>query len=358
MSGLRGLGRALLLFAIRLLFRAAPKPAPKLDPSRIRRVLVVRTDPRVGNVLLTTPLVRALRQGLPGARVDWLVAAGKENLVAGLADRILPFQKRDLFRAPWRFFAFVLALRREGYDVAIDAGHWHAFSFTSLWATRFSGAPVRIGHRRGLSERFLTHEVEHAVEVEREVPAKLELLRPLGIAAAGEGLDTTVDRDPAARALAQQICGAAPAGPLVGLNPGARKADHRWPPEAFAALAVRLRQEVGATSLVLWGPGEEELARAVASASEGAARLAPPTNLAALAAVFRHCALVVTNDTGPMHLAVACGAPVAAVLLAQDGGRWSHRGRFAGVAVRTASPQDVEKVFEAARWLLSGAAAA
>jgi ADP-heptose:LPS heptosyltransferase len=89
------------------------------------------------------------------------------------------------------------------------------------------------------------------------------------------------------------------------------------------------------------------------AASEGRARLAPPTDLAALAAIFRESALVVTNDTGPMHLAVATGAPVVAVLLAKDGARWSHRGRFAGVAVSAeGGDEDVAKVVEAARALL------
>jgi ADP-heptose:LPS heptosyltransferase len=66
--------------------------------------------------------------------------------------------------------------------------------------------------------------------------------------------------------------------------------------------------------------------------SNGRARLAPPTDLDALAAYFRGAACVVTNDTGPMHLAVACGAPVVALQLSADAARWSHQGpRFAGV---------------------------
>lgn len=344
MSVVRALGRALLLLLVRLLYRKSPLPAPAIDASKVARVLVVRTDPRVGNVLLTTPLVRALRRGLPGARVDWLVAAGKEPLVEGLADRILPFPKKDFFRAPWRFWGLVAALRRERYDVVVEAGHWHAFSFTSLWLARATGAPVRLGHARGEASRFLTHPVDRDPAVEREVPAKLELLKPLGIPAAGEELETTIDRAAEVPELG--------AGKVVALNPGARKADHRWPPEAFGALARRLASELAATPVVLWGPGEEPLASAVVAASGGAARLAPPTDLAALAAAFRHSALVVTNDTGPMHLAVAAGAPVVAVLLAEDGPRWSHRGRFEGVAVRAASGEDVAKVFEASKRLL------
>ncbi|MGI5865170.1 MAG: glycosyltransferase family 9 protein, partial [Myxococcales bacterium] len=308
---MKGLGRAALLWLVRLLFRPAPEPPAPIDVSRIRKLLVVRTDTRVGNVLLTTPLVRALRRGRPGARVDFLVAAGKERLVEGLADRTVVFAKRDFFRAPWRFVRFLLALRRERYDAVVEAGHWHAFSFTSLWLTRWAGAPVRIGHARGPSERFLTHRVVKDPTVVREVPSKLELLRPLGLEPDGEQLDTTVDAsDPEAAQAVKQVRALVEGKRYAALNPGARKADHRWPAEAFGALARRLRTSCDLVPLVLWGPGEEAIAQAVVGASGGAAVLAPPTRLGALAAVFRHSAVVITNDTGPMHLAVATGAPV------------------------------------------------
>jgi ADP-heptose:LPS heptosyltransferase len=103
------------------------------------------------------------------------------------------------------------------------------------------------------------------------------------------------------------------------------------------------------------------LARQVVAGSGGAARLAPPSDLDQLAAIFRRAALVVTNDTGPMHLAVACGAAVLALLLSRDGARWSHRGpAFAGVPVsadgggREAGASDeLEQVAAAARSLLA-----
>ena len=357
MSGVRGWGRALLLALVRMWYRRAPRPAPPVgETSAVRKVLVIRTDPRVGNVLLTTPLVRALRRGLPRTRIDWLVAEGKQGLVEGLADRLLPFRKKDLFQAPWRFWRFVRRLRAERYDVVVEAGHWHAFSFTSAWLARATSAPVRIGHERGESDRFLTHPVPHDPSIEREVPAKLELLRPLGIAPCGEELETTVDRDEAVRARAEAIV--AGLGRVVAINPGARKADHRWPPEAFGELAGRLAQELAVAPLVTWGPGEEAIAGRAAAASRGAAQMAPATDLAVLAAVFRRCALVITNDTGPMHLAVATGAPVIAALLAEDGARWSHTGRFVGIPVSGAvDPADITKIVAAARELLRASGA-
>jgi heptosyltransferase III len=86
----------------------------------------------------------------------------------------------------------------------------------------------------------------------------------------------------------------------------------------------------------------------VAASSGGAASMAPPSDLGRLAALFRRAALVVTNDTGPMHLAAACGAPVLALLHAPEGVRWTHPGpRFAALV----SPA-VAEAAEAARRLL------
>jgi ADP-heptose:LPS heptosyltransferase len=160
------------------------------------------------------------------------------------------------------------------------------------------------------------------------VEAKLLLLRGLGLAPPpAPPLETALGSSPAARERARvALRELGIAGPFVALNPGARKADHRWPARAFGALAARVHKREGLPSVVLWGPGERPLAEAVRAASGTAAQLAPETDLDGLAAFFREAALVVANDTGPMHLAVACGAFVLALGMSADAERWSHPG--------------------------------
>lgn len=328
------LGRIILEGLVRLLYRS--RPGGPIDASSLKKVLVVRVDPRVGDVLLTTPLLRALKKGLPDARVDLLLAAGKEPLVQGLCDVLIPFRKKDFFQHPVRFWSVIRRLRKERYDAVVEAAHWHAFSFTSSWLAHVAGAPIRIGHDRSLAGRFLTHAVAKDPTNQREVPSKLELLRPLSIAADGEALDTTVDASPdAVKAVMDSVASLCGGKGYAALNPGARKADRRWSPQGFGALSKALADRTGLVPLVLWGPSEESIARQVVESSQGAAILAPPTDLAQLAACFRHSELVVTNDTGPMHLAVATGTKVLAVLTHEDGPRWTPaRGpRFEGVCV-------------------------
>jgi ADP-heptose:LPS heptosyltransferase len=198
--------------------------------------------------------------------------------------------------------------------------------------TLWSGAPVRIGHRRGEAERLLTHAVEKDPRVAYDAAAKLELLRPLGLEPPRcPPLQTALGQREAPR-LAALFVG----GPVLLLNPGGRKADHRWEPALFAQTVAALPPPFQV--FVAWGPGEEPLAQALVEKTPGA-RLLPPTNLAELAGALRSCALFLTNDTGPMHLAAAVGTPTVAVILAADAARWTSPGpRFKAVTVAGLEP--------------------
>ena len=354
LAKIQKLGKRLLLWLVRTAFVEGADAPP---PLAVRSILVVRTDDRVGNLLLTTPLLVALREGFPGARLGLLCAARRAVVVegAGLVDELWRFEKTDLFRRPWRFFAFCLRLRRAGYEVAVEAGHWHAFSFTAGMLVRWSGAPVRIGHRRGEAARLLSHAVEKDPAVAYDATAKLELLRPLGIEpGACPPLRTQLGFGVGAGRF-RALFGAAPA--LV-VNPGGRKADHRWPVEQFCRAAAEIRERHGLHVWIAWGPGEEALAEALRVGLGEGAVLLPPTDLEDLAAALRGCALFLTNDTGPMHLGVAVGAPTVGVFLAEDWERWAAPfAHFRAAPVRgLAEAAALRRVLDAGEALVSSGA--
>ncbi len=120
---------------------------------------------------------------------------------------------------------------------------------------------------------------------------------------------------------------------LVAINPGAGRADKRWPIARLTAVAERLATEAGARILLLWGPDEAHLAREIRDGLSARAMLAPPTDLDELAGLLRRAALVIANDTGPLHLAAALGTSVSRALrtdaiLAQ----WAVRGALSRAA--------------------------
>jgi lipopolysaccharide heptosyltransferase I len=101
--------------------------------------------------------------------------------------------------------------------------------------------------------------------------------------------------------------------PFALINPGAAWPNKRWSPERYGEIATFLRDIRGLRSLVLWGPGEAELASAVVDASKGAARLAPATSIPDILALARAASLFIAGDTGPLHLAGAVGTPIVAI---------------------------------------------
>jgi heptosyltransferase-3 len=345
-SRLRDAGRSIVVGLAGLLF---PRPRAGLPPrDALRKVLVVRTDERVGNQLLTTPLLRALKVGLPGAELHLLAPRQARAIAPPHVDRLWLWQKRDAFRAPHRFLSQLQALRRERFDLVVDASHWSAFSLTTVLLTRLVGGRATLGHDRGESARFLSVAVPHDPAIASEVPAKLELLAPLGLPDRGLAPETGLGLDPAP---ARALLATAGVGdrPFAVLNPGARLADRRWPPEPYAEVARGLAAR-GLAVLVVWGPGEEPIAREIAARS--GTTLAPPTDLSLLAGLMRGARLVVTNNSGPMHLAAAVGAPTVGVFFAGDSARWGHRvPTFAAAEVR--SPADAPLVLAACDRLLA-----
>lgn len=310
----RGIERALVAMLGLVLGALARRATPGAP---IRRVLVLRVDPRVGNVLLTTPLLDVLAEVCPDAEVSALVAASKQALVPP-PTRALAFDKRALVRAPLRFARALWSIRALRADVAIDASHAHELSTTSSLLLAWTGAPVRIAHARPGAAWVAT--VAVPVPDGDETVAKCSLAWPLARPGARplRPMRTELGRAGAGAALAEA---AMPRDRRwVGLMPGARKPDHRLDPAVFAG-AARAARAAGYTPIVLWGPGEEALAAPVVAAG---AELAPPTDLDALAACLRRCDAVVANDTGPMHLAVAVGAPTVGLFVAGDHARWGH----------------------------------
>ncbi len=106
---------------------------------------------------------------------------------------------------------------------------------------------------------------------------------------------------------------AAQSAPLALVNPGAAWPNKRWPADRLAEVCRVLHERHRLTPVVLWGPGEEGLARSVASASNDVATVAPPTGLRDFVALARSARLMISGDTGPLHIAAALGVPAVAL---------------------------------------------
>jgi lipopolysaccharide heptosyltransferase I len=297
------------------------RPAGSLTASD--HVLIVRLG-AVGDVLRVLPAVRRIRSAFPGLRLSWVVEDLSRPLLEGHPDidTVIPFPRRALRAAAGRPDALLAIarelrdrLRRERFTAAIDLQS----SFKSGCVTLLSGARRRIGfsppHCREMSFLFTTEWVALSSPWLNRVDRNLEIAARLG-AADGPAEARLPERPEEGGAAGALIDTLVPRGaPVVVLSPAvSRRQWHKaWPWPHYARLATLLHQSTGVKPIVVWGPGEEGLARSVVETAGSAATLAPPTDLRSLAALLRRADLFIGADTGPMHLAWVTGCRVVAL---------------------------------------------
>jgi ADP-heptose:LPS heptosyltransferase len=321
-------------------------------------ILIVRLG-ALGDVVHAMPVVAAVRAAWPACRIGWLVHQPYAKLVSRVrgVDAVYPVRRAlDM--------ATMGAVRAARYDVCLDL---QGLMKSAAYA-RASGARRVVGFSRDLLREPLAALVygETGGEVGGHVIDKnLSLLRRLGIEPGPPRIDLDVPDSPAVAGVYELIRrihdprgtdssprstvyglrstaqGSSPAvhslrsddevtpasprrgflseeptpcshqpTPFILLNPGAGWPNKQWPADRFGQLAARVRDATGLPSVVLWGPREASLAAAVVRSSDGAAVMAPQSDLDDMLAVLRAASVVVAGDTGPLHLAAAVGTPV------------------------------------------------
>jgi len=282
----------------------------------VNRILIVRLS-ALGDIVHALPVLSALLRSFPSATVDWLVEENYAAILAladGLHRRIIVRATSSFDRPGAVSFGGALGyaraaafLRAERYDAALDL---QGLVKSATWA-RVSGARRVIGFDRAhLREEFAATLYSETVvpNVAGHVIQKnLSILSALQVPAGAPELPL---HPIAAAATIEAIRAAGGAERYIVLNPGAAWPNKCWPPERFGAVAAALRDRAGLSTLVTWGPKERALADSVSQASAGAATPAPATSVADLAVLMRDAALVISGDTGPLHIAAAVGAPV------------------------------------------------
>jgi heptosyltransferase-1 len=302
------------------------------------RVLITRLS-SMGDIVHAWPMADALAAA-GGFELAWAVEACYRPIIAGhpgIATAIEADTGRwahaPLSPSTWRAIAALSKeLRAFAPEVVLDP-QGLVKSAACGW---LSGAARRVGLARAARRElaagaFYTERVAPPAAARHVVDINLCLLFVLGIDSPSEGVPDATFLLKQAPSLAWR-----PEAASIALVPGSGKGGKSWPPAAFSELARRLSSQ-GKPVLVLWGPGEEALARKVAGGAGAGVRVAPPTTVLGLAAALAGCAAVVGGDTGPVHLAAALGTPSLAIFLCTDPIRNGLRGRCVNAVVRAAA---------------------
>lgn len=290
----------------------------------LRRVLFIRTD-RLGETLLNLPAVAAITAALPDASVSLLVHPDLQPLLAGLpgVSEVLA----DQAGGSWWHRAWRLSRRLSGrrFDAAIVSNpkkELHA----AVWLARI---PVRVGYdrkwggllthripdRKTLGDR---HEVEYNFDLVRALDLPVQIL-PWRF--------PSLSHEQAELFRLPELAGLRPSDLLVAVHPFTSNPAKQWPPERFRELIGRLAQTTRV--VVIGGAAERERAAAVVP-ERGAIDAVGRLSLRQSAALLQRARLLISNDSGPVHLAAAVGTPVLALFGAAHGpagpGRWGPWG--------------------------------
>ena len=278
------------------------------DPER-PRVLISRLS-AIGDTILTLPVACRLRERFPDAYLAWLVEEKSAAFVRDhpALDEVI-VARRGWFTKPRE----IAELRRRLQPLRFDAAFDCQGLTKSALGGWLSGAPLRAGFRGqhgGELSPWLNNTLIPATSP-HVTDRSLELLQPLGLAhAPGDGVAWGIRPQASAEEAIAAWLGDTGDRPFAVINPGATWPSKLWSMPRFGELAQRLRDRFKLPTVVVWGGRQEEAwAAEIVAASDGAARLSPPTTLHELAALLGSARLMVSSDTGPMHLAVAMGAP-------------------------------------------------
>jgi heptosyltransferase-1 len=284
-----------------------------------KSVLIIRLS-AIGDVIMASALIPALRSAYPQARLAWLTEESNAELLQDNPhlDKLFVWPRRRWrqlrrerrYLQLWREFrALARELREERFELALDV---QGLLKSGAWAfLSGSGTRIGLGSREG-SQWLMTRTLDRRRETPRIGGEYLKLACALG--AAPESFRMDIAPTPQARQRAEELRAAAGIdGPYAVICPFTTRPQKHWFDERWASLASRLTEERGLRTVMLGGPGERDRAKAIAAAAPGLVDWVGETSLLQCAAIIENADLLVGVDTGLTHLGIAMGAPTLAL---------------------------------------------
>ncbi|MCG3179159.1 MAG: Lipopolysaccharide heptosyltransferase 1 [Phycisphaerae bacterium] len=302
------------------------------DP--IRRILIIKPS-ALGDVVHGLPVLHGLRVVHPAAHIAWMIRPAFADAIRGHRelDEVILFDRRRYGQA-WRspgamrdLVRWLWGLAERRFDLVVDLqGLFRSgfFSLVSLARRRYGPAGAR-----EFGWLFYNHRIGSNGQARHAVERNYRFAASLGFAHVPPRFELPIS-DESRRAAAELLAGAGvgAGGRFAALAPGASYGSKRWPAERFAALADHLADRHGIGSVLIGAPGERTVCEAVRSAARcGPADLSGATSVAVMIALLERAAVVVSNDSGPMHIAAALGRPLVAIFGPTDPARTGPWGR-------------------------------
>ncbi len=288
----------------------------KIHPGAVRRILI-RAANWVGDAVMSTPMIRAVRGNFPHAHISILAKPWVAPVFENSPDinKILLYEAGGRHKGISGILQLAKDLRAYDFDMAILVQN----AFEAALISFLAGIPIRTGYNTDGRTFLLTHAVPMSKEIKKrhQIQYYLGILEGLGLHTFGQEMNLEIsvsDRKRAAEIL--KNLNISDDNGIIGINPGAAYGSaKRWPKDRYAQLCRKLRQiHRDMPVIVFGGPDEAELGREICQwAGEGCFSLAGQTNLGEAMSLIARCRLFITNDSGLMHVAAALHIPQIAI---------------------------------------------
>jgi ADP-heptose:LPS heptosyltransferase len=287
---------------------SAPSSGPLLTPGRI---LIIRPG-GIGDAVHLVPVIKALRKTFPETVID-ILAEKRNGAVFSLTNDVTNLFRYDTL--PGLFSVF-----RKKYDLVIDTEQWHRLSAV---IARLAGAAVIIGYATNERINMFTHPVNYSHD-DYEMDSFFNLLTPLHITCRADSVPPFLSVPESARLKTVGLLGDLAAKPFAVLFPGASIKERRWGVQKFIDLAENL-QEKGIPSVVIGGSDDSVYGERIAGGGH-ALNLAGKTSLVETAAVIDQSALLISGDSGILHIGVGLGKPTVSLFGPGIAKKWAPKG--------------------------------
>ena len=288
------------------------------------KILFIRID-RIGDLVLSTPALKALKQAFPNGELSVLASQTNYPILLNnpFVDQIIIYSRRLKFKDK---IDLIKHLRKCHFDLAIDP--YPDYELKTAFIAFITGAKKRIGYAAYGRELFFNLQSPQIRNNQHFVDLTLDVLKPLGIVTKDKTPEiyvTESEKEYAVNWLKNKKIGDRP---IIGIHPGAHFESQRWPVARFAELVTKLNAEMKVNLIIFGSRGDREIVKRIVALSKDDVLTHISDDLRQFVALVSTCNVLICNNSGPLHIAIALKIPTISTMGPTDKIRWMPFGEI------------------------------
>lgn len=342
-----------LTFFLKVFTKQEMISADTIDTSKIDKVLIIRQDRRIGNLILTTPLIKKTKTILPDTEIDILIAESNKTLCENnpYLNNIYTFNHKGFIKNPFRFFKIISTLRKNKYSLVIESSNPSGASLLNGYISYLIKSPLRIGFNKGQGSIFTNIHIKpdhekHYYIIQQDLVSFLSndksYFKPEIFANEAEIKQI--------RDLLNEKLSLNDEKQIIGIWIGAR-GKKKWNIENYKKLFDRISSETNYSPVLTFGIEEQEDFQKIDSSKYNSLQI---TDLKKLKSFITSCSVFICGDTGPLHFSFALGTSTIGVFLEENYVKYGYADGDKNIIVKPATADKmIERIISNLRQILN-----